>query len=212
MQTKAESISLTHKVRVKLPARPSPARQLDRRCSGSLNVDDRQRSGEVTECNTTVLPAFPETMTCGCWLRDVKPKPGYILSFLCRFSECRCAAFRCRHAVGWLWGTPWRKPWWCEDSFQSAVQSIGYRMGRCLTDLSVAVSCHCVSSRLHVLTPPSEDVWERCEEAARWEDCASDLILSIKPEFTKLLQFVFKGSTSLWHYVNFTSAASLQIL
>lgn len=37
MQTKAERISLTHKVRVKLCTGP---RQLDRQCSASLNVDD----------------------------------------------------------------------------------------------------------------------------------------------------------------------------
>lgn len=27
-----------------------------------------------------------------------------------------------------------------------------------VSDLSVGVSCHCVSSRLHIVTPPSEDV------------------------------------------------------
>lgn len=53
----------------------------------------------------------------------------------CQFSECRCAVFRSRPAVGWLWGIRWRKLWWCEASFQSAVPCTGYRTGMSVTNI-----------------------------------------------------------------------------
>lgn len=48
----------------------------------------------------------------------------------CQLSEWCCAVFRSLPAVGWLWETRWRKLWWCEASFQSAVQSTGYKTGK----------------------------------------------------------------------------------
>lgn len=54
----------------------------------------------------------------------------YSYSLTYQFSECCYAVFRFRLAVGWLWETHWRRLWWCEGSFQSAVQCTGYKMGK----------------------------------------------------------------------------------
>uniref|UniRef100_A0A3Q4G4K2 RBD domain-containing protein n=1 Tax=Neolamprologus brichardi TaxID=32507 RepID=A0A3Q4G4K2_NEOBR len=53
-------------------------------CSGSLNADDRRRSGEMTECNTTV-PA-----RCGMTVRDSLKKALMMRGLI---PEC-CAVYR----------------------------------------------------------------------------------------------------------------------